>query len=103
MLVPLIVLCAIGRGHDENTFTPGPAISTLPPFENIASLRALSSAATDMIVGEFAGASAGAMVAGRWLSFPDAAIIKQPFAKAAAPDAVYAGCGGTLAPSDIEI
>ena len=26
MLVPLIVLWSIGRGHDEKTFTPGAAI-----------------------------------------------------------------------------
>jgi hypothetical protein len=59
MLVPLIVLCSTGRGQDENTFTPGPAMSILPPFENTATLSALSSAPTDIMVGELAGAPAG--------------------------------------------
>ena len=53
MLVPLIVLCSVGRGQDENVFTPGPAMSILPPLEKMATRSALSSAATDMIVGEF--------------------------------------------------
>ena len=103
MLVPLIVLCKTGLGHDEKTFTPGPAISTLPPFEKIATLNELSSAPTDMIVGELAGAPAGFITAGRELSFPAAAMIKQPAARAAVPAAVYDGCGGIGAPSDIEI
>src|SRR5262249_51085291 len=59
MLVPLIVSCSLGRGTDENTFTPGPAMSTLPPHEKNATRRLLSSAATDMIVGEFPGAWQG--------------------------------------------
>ena len=91
MLVPLIVLCKVGLGHDEKTLTPGPAISTLPPFEKMATLSELSSAPTDMMLGELAGAPAGFITAGRELSFPAAAIIKQPFAKAAAPAAVYDG------------
>lgn len=88
MLVPLIVLCRVGLGHDEKTFTPGPAMSIFPPFEKGATLSALSSAATDMMVGELAGAPAGRMSAGRELALPAAAMIKQPFAKAAAPAAV---------------
>lgn len=88
MLVPLIVLCKIGLGQDENVFTPGPAISILPPLEKIAGLSAASRAATDITVGELAGAIAGLMTPGRLLSFPAAAIIKQPLAKAAAPAAV---------------
>ena len=88
MLVPLIVLCKIGLGHDENTFTPGPAMSIFPPFEKGATLSALSRAATDMIVGELAGAPAGLIRPGRTLSLPAAAMIKQPLAKAAAPAAV---------------
>ena len=88
MLVPLIVLCNTGLGHDEKTFTPGPAMSTFPPFEKDATLSALSSAPTDMIVGELAGAPAGLMSPGRELALPAAAMIKQPLAKAAAPAAV---------------
>lgn len=88
MLVPLIVLCNVGLGHDENVFTPGPAMSILPPLEKIAGRSAASRAATDMIVGEFAGAPAGLMTPGRLLSFPAAATIKQPLAKAAAPAAM---------------
>src|SRR5216684_1248019 len=62
MLVPLMVLCKVGLGQDENTLTPGPAMSTFPPSENMATFRALSSAATDIIVGEFPGAPAGLIV-----------------------------------------
>ena len=91
MLVPLIVLCRTGLGQDENTLTPGPAMSIFPPFEKLATFNALSTAATDMMVGEFAGAPAGTMRLGRALSLPAAAIIKQPLAKAAAPAAVYEG------------
>ncbi len=85
MLVPLIVLCNVGLGHDEKTPTPGPAMSTFPPQEKAATLSAWSSAATDMMVGEFAGANTGAMWPGRVLAFPAAATIKQPAARAAAP------------------
>ena len=42
--VPLIVLCNVGRGQDEKTFTPGPAMSILPPFEKTATRSELSSA-----------------------------------------------------------
>jgi hypothetical protein len=66
-------------------------MSTLPPFENGATRSALSSAATDMMVGEFAGAPHGAMVPGRLLALPAAATIRQPLANAAAPAAVYEG------------
>ncbi len=34
MLVPLIALYLVGRGHEENTSRPGAAISILPKFEN---------------------------------------------------------------------
>jgi hypothetical protein len=88
MLVPLIVLCKVGRGQDENTFTPGPAISTFRPSENTATRSELSSAATDMMVGEFAGAPAGLMTPDRLLLFPAAAMIKHPAASAAVPAAV---------------
>lgn len=88
MLVPLIVLCNTGLGQDENTFTPGPAMSILPPLENTATCSALSSAATDMIVGELAGEPAGWILPGRLLALPAAATIRHPFAKAAAPAAV---------------
>src|SRR5438105_3916170 len=47
MLVPLMVLCKVGRGHDEKIFTPGPAMSTFPPHEKTATRSALSSAPTD--------------------------------------------------------
>src|SRR5678815_4551736 len=104
MLVPLIVLWTLGLGHDENTLTPGPAISTLPPDEKLAMRRALSTAPTDTIVGELAGEPAGAIIAGRLLAFPDAAMIRQPAASARVPACVYEGCGGTpSAPSDIDI
>jgi hypothetical protein len=51
MLMPLMVFCKAGLGQKEKTFTPGPAMSTLPPLENTAALRALSSEATDRMVG----------------------------------------------------
>ena len=44
MLVPLIVLCNLGLGQDENTFTPGPAMSTFPPLRKTATLRAVERA-----------------------------------------------------------
>ena len=88
MLVPLIVLCKTGLGHDENTLTPGPAMSTFPPQENEAIRSKLSTAPTDTIVGEFAGAIVGATKPGRLLALPAAAMIKHPLARAAAPAAV---------------
>jgi hypothetical protein len=65
MLVPPMVLCKAGLGQDEKTFTPGPAMSTFPPSENDAIFKAVSSAATDKMVGEFAGALAALTMAGR--------------------------------------
>ena len=103
MLVPLIVLCSVGLGQDEKTFTPGPAMSTFPALEKDAILSALSSAATDMMVGEFAGAPAGLMTAGRLLALPEAATIKHPAANADEPAAVYDGWTGIWAPRDMEI
>ena len=88
MLVPLIVLCSVGRGQDEKTFTPGPAMSILPPLEKMATRRFVSSAATDTIVGEFAGAPAGWIDPGRLLALPAAAMIKHPLFSAAVPAAV---------------
>ena len=83
MLVPLMVLCKTGLGQDENTFTPGAAMSIFPPLEKTATLSALSSAATDIMVGELAGAIAGLIRPGRWLSLPAAAMIRQPLFRAA--------------------
>jgi hypothetical protein len=103
ILVPLIVLCNPGRGHEENVLTPGPAISILPPQEKDAMRKVLSTAATAITVGEFAGDPVGAIRPGRLLAFPAAAIIRHPAARAAAPAAVYEGCGGALAPRDMEI
>src|SRR5262245_29965148 len=103
MLPPLSVLCRIGLGHDEKTFTPGAAMSTLPPLENTATFSPASRAATDMMVGEFAGAPAGLTRAGRWLELPAPAMIKQPAAIAAAPAAVYDGWTGIAAPSAMPI
>jgi hypothetical protein len=88
MLVPLIVLWSCGRGHDEKTLTPGPAISILPPFENTATRSELSTAATDMTLGEFAGAPGGWMLPGRLLALPAAAMIRHPALSAAFPAAV---------------
>jgi hypothetical protein len=103
MLVPEIVRWSNGRGHDEKVFTPGAAMSTLPPFENDATLRASVSAPTDITVGEFAGAPVGRMVAGRLLSLPAAAMMRRPRPRALAPALVYAGCTPIEAPRDIEI
>jgi hypothetical protein len=63
-------------------------MSIFPPLENTATRSELSSAATDMTVGEFAGAPAGLMTLGRLLAFPAAAMIRHPAASAAAPAAV---------------
>src|SRR5262245_44060996 len=78
-------------------------MSTLPPFENGATLSALSTAPTDTTVGELAGAPAGLITPGRLLALPAAATIRQPLASADAPAAVYEGWTGICAPSDIEI
>jgi hypothetical protein len=66
-------------------FTPGPASSIFPKFENDAGRRAESMAAMDMIVGELAGAPVGPA------EFPAAATTRQPAASAAEPAAVYDG------------
>ena len=56
ILVPLFVPYRVGRGTEEKTSRPGPAISILPKFENEEGVKPISSEATDMIVGELAGA-----------------------------------------------
>lgn len=97
MLVPLFVPYRVGRGTEEKTSRPGAAISTLPKFENDDGLSGGSSEATDMIVGELAGAPV------LEAAFPDAATIRQPRPSAAIPAAVYAACTGDWEPSDIEM
>ena len=97
MLVPLIILYRVGRGHDENMSRPGAAISILPKLENDDGAKFGSSEATDMIVGEFAGEPVAEA------ALPAAAMIRQPLFKAACPAAVYEGCTGDCEPSDIEI
>jgi hypothetical protein len=78
-------------------------MSTFPPFENWATLSARSSAATAITVGELAGAPVATMLDGRWLSFPVAAMIRHPRARAAFPALVYDVWTGIAAPSDIEM
>lgn len=97
MLVPLMVAYFRGMVTEEKTSRPGPAISILPKLENDDGLRSLSSAATDMIVGELAGAPVFE------LALPAAAMIRQPLLSADVPAAVYAACTGACDPSDIEI
>jgi hypothetical protein len=97
MLVPLRTAYRCGRRYDEKTSRPGPAISILPKLENADGTSVGSSDATDMIVGEFAGAPVGPAV------LPAAAMISRPLANAAVPAAVYAGWTPVGAPSDIEI
>src|SRR5207244_2162548 len=80
ILVPLSVLCNCGRLNEENTLTPGPAMSTFPRQENGAGWRLMSTAATDMIVGELPGASTGPGA-----ELPAAATIRQPLLRAAWP------------------
>ena len=63
---------------------PGAAMSILPKFENDDGMSVGSSEATDMIVGELAGAPVLDAL------FPAAAIIRQPRPNAAAPANVYA-------------
>ena len=82
MLVPLIVRYLVGRIQDEKMSRPGPAMSIFPWLEKLDGARFESSDATDMIVGEFAGAPAGE------LAFPDAAIMSSPLLRAACPAAV---------------
>ena len=93
MLVPLIVLYRRGRGQLERMATPGPAMLTsppfglMPPFENGATRKFASSAATAMMDGLLAGRPTGAggsmrVPSGLLLSLPAAAIIKVPAFKA---------------------
>ena len=65
-------------GTDEETSRPGAAISILPLWVNEDRRRSLSSDATDMIVGEFAG-----LPVGLGAELPAAAIIRQPLFSAA--------------------
>src|SRR5688500_9768380 len=76
MLVPLMVLYLTGLGHVEKMSRPVPAISILPRHENDDGTSVRSSEATDMIVGEFAGAIVGAP-----LLFPAAAMIRHTLFK----------------------
>jgi hypothetical protein len=69
----------------------------LPKFENDDGDSVLSSEATDMIVGEFAGAPV------KEPALPAAAMIRRPLLSAACPALVYEGCGPVCAPSDIEM
>ena len=82
MLVPLIVLYRGGIFQEEKTSRPGAAISILPKLENDDGRRFLSSEATDMIVGEFAGAPVVDD------ALPAAAMIRHPLFSAAWPAAV---------------
>ena len=77
MLVPLLTPYRVGRGTEEKTSRPGPAISILPKLENEEGRRFESSEATAMIVGEFAGAPVVEP------EFPAAAMIKRPLFSAA--------------------
>src|SRR5215510_6496490 len=99
MLVPLFVPYLVGRGTEEKTSRPGPAISILPMLENCDHPRLLSTDATAMIVGELAGAP----VWPRGPALPAAAMIRHPLLNADAPAAVYAVWTGEFDPSDIEI
>ena len=99
MLVPLIVLYLVGRGHEENTSPPGPAISILPMLENEFGTKLISTDATAMIVGELAGAP----VRPAGPELPAAAMMRHPLLMADAPAAVYAAWTGEFDPSDIEI
>ena len=98
MLVPDLLPYRRGRGTEENTPAPGAAISILPKFENDDGRRFGSSEATDMMVGEFAGA-----IVGPGPEFPAAAMIRQPLFRADWPAAVYAGCGPPGPPRDMLI
>lgn len=98
MLVPLIILYLVGRGQDENTSRPGPAISILPTLLKDDGTSRGSTDDTAMMVGEFAGAPVGSPP-----ELPAAAMIRQPLLNAAAPAAVYAAWTGVCAPNDIEI
>src|SRR5258706_12306346 len=97
MLVPLLVPYFVGRGTEEKPSRPGDAISILPKFENDDGTSVGSSDATDMIVGELAGAPVFDA------ALPAAAMMRQPLLSAEAPAAVYAAWTGDCDPSDIEI
>ena len=77
MLEPLLVPYRTGRGTEEKMSRPGPAISILPKLENDDGVKFKSRDATDMIVGEFAGAPVFAA------ALPAAAIISRPLFSAA--------------------
>ena len=79
MLVPLMIAYRRGIGTLEKTSRPGAAISIFPKFENEEGTRLLSSAATDMIDGELAGAPVWAD------ELPAAAIINKPLLRATLP------------------
>jgi hypothetical protein len=64
ILVPLIVLCNVGRGHDEKTLTPGSAMSILPPFrKDCHSKRAVERVNGDD-AGRIGGGASGLNIAG---------------------------------------
>lgn len=83
MLVPLMVLYRVGLGQEEKTSRPGAAISIFPRAENDDGVRVLSSEATAITVGEFAGA-----IVGPGPLLPAAAMIRQPLFRADWPAAV---------------
>ena len=84
MLVPLLVPYFVGRGTDEKISRPGAAISILPILENEEGARFMSSDATAMIVGEFAGAPVRPVGP----ELPAAAMMRHPLLRADAPAAV---------------
>jgi hypothetical protein len=84
MLVPDLFPYLVGLGTDENTLSPGPAISIFPDCEKVEGVRLGVSEATAMMVGELAGAPVGTWEP----ALPAAAIIKQPLFRAACPAAV---------------
>ena len=88
MLVPLIVPWSLGRGTEEKTSRPGAAISILPKFEKDDGVSVWSREATDIMVGELAGAPV------KEVTFPAAAIIRHLLARAEEPAAVYAAWTG---------
>ena len=97
MLVPLLIPYRVGRGTEEKTSRPGAAISILPKLENDDGLRLESTEATDIMVGELAGAPVSTPL------LPAAAMSRRPLFNATVPASVYAVCTGDCEPSDIEI
>ena len=81
-LVPLMILYC-GQTEDKIS-RPGAAISILPKLENDEGASAGSSDATDMMVGEFAGALTPPLPG----ELPAPESIRQPRLRAAAPAAV---------------